>query len=143
MKTNNNFCIGVLLHSRTGPAVIISHTGLHAVCPSQRNLPDDHMKRIAAAGGLVGIALFEPALCGGDIVGSFVRTVSHAADVLGGIDSIALGSDWDGGIQTSVSAKDTQVLAAALIRVGNFSESDVRKIMFENVNTFFRRFLPK
>lgn len=100
------------------------------------------MKRITEAGGLIGVALFEPALCGGDIIGSFVRTVSHAAHVLGGVHSIALGSDWDGGIVTSVSAKDTHVLASALIRVGNFSEEQVRKILFENAASFFRRSLP-
>lgn len=130
------------LDPKERPALFISHTGLKAVCPSQRNLPDEHMQRIADAGGLIGIALFEPALCGGDIVGSFVETVSYAAKVLGGVGSIALGSDWDGSITTSVSASDTHLLSSALLKLGNFTEEEVRKIMFENAFGALRRMLP-
>lgn len=100
------------------------------------------MKRIADAGGLIGIALFEPALCGGDIIGSFVKTVSHAAKVLSGVDSIALGSDWDGSISTSVSASDTHLLSSALLKLGNFTAEEVRKILFDNALGALRRMLP-
>eukprot|EP00177_Eucheuma_denticulatum_P007844 GFKZ01014281.1.p1 GENE.GFKZ01014281.1~~GFKZ01014281.1.p1 ORF type:complete len:207 (-),score=16.27 GFKZ01014281.1:1868-2488(-) len=130
------------LESKERPALFISHTGLKSVCPSSRNLADEHMQRIADVGGLIGITLFEPALCGGDIIRSFVETVSHAAKVLGGVDSIALGSDWDGSITTSVSASDTHLLSSALLKAGNFTEEDVRKIMFENAMGALRRMLP-
>jgi len=122
---------------------MISHTGLQAVCPSERNLADEGMRRISAAGGLIGIALFQPALCGGDIIGSFVRSVRHAATQLGGVDSLALGSDWDGKVHTSVSAADTHILSAALQAVGNFSQWEVEKIMFKNAHQFFRNSLPR
>lgn len=122
---------------------MLSHTGLQSVCPSQRNLPDEDLKRIAANGGLIGIALFEPAQCGGDIILSFVRSAVHAAAICGNTDSIALGSDWDGAVHTPVSAAETSILATALLREGNFSEDDVRKIMFENAHRFFREVLPR
>lgn len=122
---------------------MISHTGLSGVCESQRNLADDTVKRIAEAGGLIGITLFEPALCGGDIVGSFVKSVRHASQLVGGVDSIALGSDWDGKVHTSISAADTHILAASLHSVGNFSKEEVRKIMYENAYRFFRSSLAR
>lgn len=116
---------------------MLSHTGLQSVCPSKRNLADEQLRKISESGGLIGIALFEPAQCGGDIIGSFVRTVLHAARVLGGVNSIALGSDWDGTVKT-VSAADTYLLSAALLEMGNFSEESVRKILFENSKDFLK-----
>lgn len=126
-----------------GPAFMISHTGLQAVCPSPRNLNDEYLKRIVNAGGLVGITLFKPALCGEDIITSFVETVSHAAKVLGGVESIAIGSDWDGAITTSVSASTTHLLSSALLIFGNFSHAEVQSIMYDNAHRFFERSLPQ
>lgn len=123
--------------------MFISHTGIRAVCESPRNLDDDHMLKISNAGGLIGIAIFDAVHCGGDLIGSFVRSVSHAATVLGGVESLALGSDWDGNVLTSVSAADTGLLSSALLGMGNFSESDVRKMMFGNVKDFLTRNLPE
>lgn len=119
---------------------MLSHTGLQTICPSKRNLADGQLRKISEIGGVIGIALFEPAQCGGDILGSFVRTVLHAAQVLGGVDSIALGSDWDGAVKT-ISAADTHLLSAALLKVGNFSEESVRKMLFENAKGFLTRSL--
>lgn len=96
---------------------------------------------IAGAGGLVGIALFEPALCGGDIIGSFVKSVLHARDVIG-IDKVALGSDWDGKIHTSVSAEDTSLLSSALLHIGNLSRAHVAQVMTGNARSFLARNLP-
>lgn len=128
--------INAALSLSTGPPLLISHTGLHAVCQSPRNLDDEHMLKISKAGGLIGIAVFKSVHCGDDIIASFVRSVSHAARVLHGVDSIALGSDWDGRVLTSVSAADVHLLSSALMAMGNFSEGDVRKIMYQNAKNF-------
>lgn len=121
---------------------MLSHTGLDSVCPSGRGLPDEYLKRIAGVGGIIGITLFRPALCGEDLVKSFVTTVVHARSVLDSVDAIALGSDWDGRVFTIISAADTHVLASALLAEGSFSEKDVRKIMYENSFNFLARSLP-
>ena len=121
---------------------MISHTGVKAVCPSQRNLGDELITRIARAGGLIGVALFRPALCGGDIIESFVHSVEHVSQISGGVGSLALGSDWDGSVFTAVSAADTHILSASLMEIGNFSHDDVTRIMYKNAYEFFLRFLP-
>lgn len=118
------------------PPILLSHTGLSEVCLHPRNYPLDLLRLIVQRGGLIGVALFRPALCGEDTVMSFVRTVSYLKRELG-INSVALGSDWDGAVHMHISAADAQVLAEALRVHTNFTEDDVRKIMYENVHSFF------
>ena len=48
--------------------VVASHTGVRGVADNARNLSDEHLRGIAATGGLVGIG-FWPTACGGDDVG--------------------------------------------------------------------------
>jgi microsomal dipeptidase-like Zn-dependent dipeptidase len=40
--------------------VVTSHSGVQAVCNNVRNLNDGHIRGIAATGGLIAIAYFEP-----------------------------------------------------------------------------------
>lgn len=120
------------------PAIILSHTGIMGVCDHGRNADDESLRLVAKRDGLIGIAVFKPAMCGEDIVLSFTKSVAHAAGIAG-IDRIALGSDWDGAVHTSVSAADVQVLAQALRVHGNFSEKDVRNVMYYNARRFFER----
>lgn len=117
---------------------MISHTGLNSICPSQRNLPDKYLQKISERGGIIGITLFDPPLCGDDKISTFVASVSHVANLLGGVKSIGIGSDWDGTVNAIVSAEDTHVLASALLREGNFTEAQTRQIMFENSFEFLK-----
>jgi membrane dipeptidase len=83
-----------------GP-LIASHSGVHALCPSTRNLTDDQLDAIAAGGGLVGINFDVGSLRadGGDDPDTPVsRIAEHARYVADrcGVDHVALGSDFDG-----------------------------------------------
>ena len=83
-----------------GP-LIASHSGVHALCPSTRNLTDDQLDAIAASGGLVGINFDTGSLRadGGDDADTPVeRIAEHARYVADrcGVDHVALGSDFDG-----------------------------------------------
>lgn len=122
---------------------MLSHTGISSVCSSPRNLDDDFLLRIGRAGGLIGIALFEPAICGKDLIISFVESIKHAVSVLDDINSIAVGSDWDGAVHTPISSADTKILATALLEYGNFTHEQVKRIMHDNAYDFFMRTLPK
>lgn len=125
-----------------GPAVLLSHTGVKAVCGSPRNAEDETLRRIAEVGGIIGVGFYAPAVCGDDWVLSFVRSVRHVVDVTGGIDAVALGSDWDGTVEAMVPADQTGVLVDALLTIGNFSEQDVERILFSNAIRFLRDSLP-
>ena len=83
-----------------GP-LIASHSCVHALCPSTRNLTDDQLDAIAASGGLVGINFDTGSLRedGGDDADTPVeRIAEHARYVADrcGVDHVALGSDFDG-----------------------------------------------
>ena len=75
--------------------VIASHTGVRGVADNARNLSDEHLRAIAATGGLVGIG-FWPTACGGDDCGSIARSIRYAVDVAGS-EHVGLGSDFDAG----------------------------------------------
>jgi membrane dipeptidase len=126
-----------------GPCLLLSHTGLRSVCDSERNVDDDHLRMISAADGIVGIALFYPALCDkDDLLGSFVKSVVHAIRTIG-VEHVAVGSDFDGGVHTSVDASDMRVIFAALVHFGGLSALEAHSVIYQNSLNFFRKCLPK
>jgi membrane dipeptidase len=121
---------------------LLSHTGVRSICDSERNIDDNHLRLVASVGGLVGIALFYPAVCDErDLLGSFVKSVVHAVRLIG-VEHVALGSDFDGCVKTSVDAGDMRTIFAALIHIGGLNESEAHMVMYENSLNLFRRCLP-
>jgi microsomal dipeptidase-like Zn-dependent dipeptidase len=120
--------------------VVVSHTGIRATCKSPRNLSDDQIQRIAAAGGVVGIGFWDRAVCGTD-VSDIVRSIRHAADV-GGVEHIALGSDFDGTVRTAFDVQGMALLTAGLLEDG-FSEGEIAGIMGGNVIRLLQNSLPQ
>ncbi len=119
--------------------VVASHTGLDAIKPSPRNLPDEHVRGIAATDGVVGIG-FWPAVVDGDDAAAIARSIAHAIEV-GGVDHVALGSDFDGAVPTPFDATGLVQLTDALLRLG-LSDEDVAKVMGGNVFRLLRDTLP-
>jgi membrane dipeptidase len=81
--------------------LVATHSNVHAICPSARNLTDRQLDAIAASGGMVGLnfatVFLNPdgsndASTGWDIV---MRHLDHLIDRLGE-DHVGLGSDFDG-----------------------------------------------
>lgn len=120
------------------PAVV-THTGVKGTCNNQRNLSDDEIRGIAAGGGLIGIGYWETAVCGKD-ARAVARAIRHVVKV-GGINHVALGSDYDGAILASFDASELVQVTQALMDEG-FSESEIRKIMGGNLLEFLLRNLP-
>jgi len=81
--------------------LVVSHAGVHAICPSTRNLTDEQLDAVGDSGGVVGVTLDVPNLRpdGGNDpatpLGTFVDHVMHVANRLG-VEHVALGSDFDG-----------------------------------------------
>lgn len=127
-----------VLDSTTLP-IVVSHTGVKGTCDNQRNVSDDHLRRIADAGGLIGIGYWATAVCGTDVE-SIARTIRYTADLVG-VDHLALGSDFDGSIRAIIDATGLVLITDALLAHG-FSEGEIRKIMGENILRFLRDSLP-
>lgn len=117
-----------VLAMTTAP-LIVSHTGVQGTCAGPRNLSDDHVRRIAATGGVLGLAMFEGAV-GGDAVEDTARAMRYAADLVG-VDHLALGTDFDGAVTTPVDASGLPLLTQALMNKG-FTDDEIASIMGGN-----------
>ncbi len=120
--------------------VIVSHTGFQGVCDSPRNLSDTQAQGIAAAGGLIGAAFF-PETTGSTTVDAIARSIRYGADLVG-VSHIAIGTDFDGAIQTPIDAAGMPYLAAALAQ-HRFAENEIIAIMGGNALHLLAQLLPQ
>jgi membrane dipeptidase len=118
--------------------LVATHTAVHALCPSARNLTDRQLDAIAESDGVVGLNL-----CVNDLrpdanrnadtgLDTVVRHFVYLAERIS-IDRVALGSDFDGAtIPRAIGdAGGLQRLIEAL-RESGFDETSLRKIGFGN-----------
>ena len=118
--------------------LIASHSGVHALCPSTRNLTDDQLDAIAASGGLVGVNFDVGSLRadGGDDPDTpLSRIADHARYIADrcGVDHVALGSDFDGAKMPRelVDASAYPLVLDALTDAG-FSDDELDRIAWRN-----------
>lgn len=110
--------------------VVASHTGVRGTCDNPRNLSDEQVRGIAQTGGVIGIGYWPTAVCGNSPL-AIARAIRYASNLVG-VGHVALGSDFDGAVETPFDVTGITQLTEALITNG-FSETDVRKIMGENI----------
>lgn len=118
--------------------VIASHGGVRGTCDSVRNLADEHVRMIAATGGVIGIGLYEYAICGKTIEDT-VRAMRYVADLVG-VEHVALGSDFDGSAAV-INVSGLAMLTEAMQKDG-FTEPEIAAIMGGNALRVFRQTLP-
>ncbi|RLD83671.1 MAG: peptidase M19, partial [Bacteroidetes bacterium] len=123
----------------TDRPIISSHTGVKGTCDNVRNLSDKHLKAIANSGGLVGIAMFEQAVCGTDATAT-AKAIKYTSDLIG-VDHVALGSDFDGSVTTPFDITGLPLIVEELLKL-DFSEKEIKMIMGENVKLFLLNNLP-
>jgi len=119
---------------------LVSHTGVRATCNNPRNLSDEQVRRIAEAGGLIGIGFFETAVCG-VTVQDIARALVHVVR-LAGAEHTALGSDFDGAVATPFDVTGLVHLVDELLE-SDLSEREIALVMGENVRDFVRNALPR
>lgn len=110
--------------------VLVSHTGVRGTCPGPRNLSADHVRRIAATGGVIGIGYFPGAVCGKD-AGAIVRAIRYTVNLVG-VQHVALGSDFDGATGVPFDTTGLPLLVQELLDSG-FSDKDIAAIMGGNL----------
>jgi len=120
--------------------LIVSHSGVKGTCDNVRNLSDDHLKKIAKTGGLIGIAMFDQAVCGNNVA-DIAKAILYAANLIG-VEHIALGSDFDGAINAIIEVRGLPLIVEALMRLG-MPYYDISLIMGENMEQFLLMNLPK
>ena len=119
--------------------VVVSHTGVKGTCDNARNITDEQIRGIAGTGGVIGIGYWERAVCGTDPK-AIARAIRHAAEV-GGVEHVALGSDYDGRVTVPFDTSGVGKVTEALIDAG-FSDQEIRLVMGANVLRVLAETLP-
>ena len=122
---------------------VASHSNARSITGHTRNLTDDMIRILAEKGGVTGLTfarsfLAEPPNCR---VEDMVRHVKHIYQV-GGIDVIAIGSDFDGTKPPLEVANSSEIgkLITGLAKAG-FSDEDLEKICYLNAARVIREVL--
>ena len=133
----------------TSKPFVASHSNARAMASHPRNLTDDMIRALAERGGVMGINYFTEFLRDKEKFGDPMKTslddmVAHIRRIIrvGGIDSVGLGSDFDGAAVSMeiTNAGDMQLLAARLEKEG-FSTEEIEKIFYKNVFRVYREIL--
>lgn len=118
--------------------LVASHSCVHAICPSARNLTDRQLRVIAESGGLVGLNYASSFLREDgkrlplEGFGVMLRHLDHLLGILGE-DGVALGSDFDGALMPR-DLPDPTALPAFLQAMQDHGYGDdlIRRIASEN-----------
>ena len=116
-----------------------SHSCCRALQNHPRNLTDRQLKTLADKGGIVGVNFYDQFL--GDLGGhttieSIVRHVLYMKEKAG-IESICLGSDFDG-IESSLEFKDYSGFPAIIAALKKYlSDDEIDQICYGNFLRFF------
>lgn len=113
---------------------IASHSNSRFITDHPRNLTDTMIKELSNTGGIMGINFYNRFLGESNIskIDDMLHHIKHIYNV-GGIDVIALGSDFDG-IECEVEIKDTSEMYKLedKLKKSGFSEDDIEKIFYKN-----------
>jgi membrane dipeptidase len=118
---------------------VLSHTGFRELAagrsrwrrysPANRNLASEDARLVAEAGGVIGLTLSTD-LLGGSGLAAAVRAFRFGAELVG-VEHLALGSDFDGGLRTIFDVTGLPLLTQGLID-GGFRQDEVAAIMGGN-----------
>lgn len=120
-----------------------SHSCFDAVNPHARNLTDEQFLELRARGGVMGLCLYPEFLGPGDV---FERVYAHLAHglSLGGEDTLAVGSDFDGAEMDERLDRLSKMPALLAYLTGRGMEKGVlRKIFYQNAVNFYMKVLTK
>jgi len=118
--------------------LVATHSNVHAITPSARNLTDKQLAAIKDTGGVVGLNfavafLREDGQERADTgIATMVRHIDHMVEQVG-IDGVAIGSDFDGAMIPAEigSAAGLQKLVAGLQSAG-YAGAELNKICRDN-----------
>jgi len=110
--------------------IVCSHSSCRSLCDHPRNLTDDQMRRLAAAGGVMQVTLYNGFLVkdGEATIIDAISHLEHAIHVMG-IDHVGLGTDFDGdgGVRGLRDASELLQFTRQLL-ARRFNERDIQKI---------------
>lgn len=128
---------------RTEKPVVASHSNAKAQACHVRNLTDDQFQCIVQRKGLVGLNFYGPFLhTDASRAGKFdlLRHAEHFLS-LGGENTLAIGSDFDGcDLPSDIAGLESMEEIYEMFLRANYSEKLVQKLFFENAYKFCENF---
>jgi membrane dipeptidase len=119
---------------------IATHSNARAITPHSRNLTDDMIIKLANKGGVMGLNFCAGFLGEAKVstIDSMIAHLQHIRNV-GGIDVIALGTDFDG-IGNEVEIKDISEIGKLRDRLlkERFTNDEIDKIFYKNAERVFK-----
>jgi membrane dipeptidase len=118
--------------------LVATHSGVHALCPSPRNLADAQIQAIGSSGGIVGVNFHKGFLRpDGDwkapvSVTEIVKHARYLADHIG-VEHVGLGSDFDGATMPDDLGDVTGLpRLVQAFREAGFTEDEIRAVAHGN-----------
>lgn len=117
-----------------------SHSNARSICPHNRNLTDDMIRALSRRGGIIGLN-FCPDFLGEETIDCVITHAKHIYQT-GGIECVALGSDFDGisGHKELENASFMPRLYDAFIKNG-FTSEEADHIFYKNALRFYKETL--
>jgi membrane dipeptidase len=127
---------------------VASHSNAREICSHPRNLTNEMIKIIGNKGGLIGLNYCNSFLSNNYVSGkgieiqSFIPHIKHIINI-GGEDSIALGTDFDGIDNPPIEIPNAsyQQKLVDLLEKNGFSYEVIEKICYKNVLRLYKEFL--
>lgn len=113
---------------------VASHSNARSVTSHSRNLSDEMIKILAGKGGVMGIN-FEKLFLGTEPLSRVEEMVTHINHIknVGGIDVIAIGTDFDG-ISNGLEIENIGQINKLILGLqrNHFSEAEIEKMLYKN-----------
>lgn len=119
--------------------LVVSHTGFKGHCDTPRNISDELMQKIAEQGGLIAVGYWPGAICGNSPA-TIAEAILYGVQLLGA-EHIALGSDFDGTVETGLDTSELAAITQALLDIGA-DRATINKVMGGNMLLFLQKNLP-
>lgn len=121
---------------------IASHSNARSICPHNRNLTDDMIRKLAEKGGLIGLNFYGKFLSSDEksTTEAMIRNIRHMINV-GGREIVGLGTDFDGmGDELEINGcQHIHKLPDAMERAG-FTIGEIEDICYRNAEKFMERY---
>ncbi len=128
----------------TDRPLVVTHTNVHTLCQSSRNLTDEQIKYVGESNGLIGISFttenINPAGKPDPNIplNSIVMHIDYVAQKIG-VDHVAIGSDFDGaGIPGSIGDATGLPGLIQALRDNGYDKLSLEKIAYKNWLRIFR-----
>lgn len=134
------------LAKKVGKPFVASHSNCRALAPATRNLTDDMIRMLADCGGVAGLN-FAPEFLNPspeDKLSRISRMCDHVIYMIdkGGIESVGIGTDFDGiGGELEIAECTDITLLFAALHMRGLSDDAIERIAYGNVARVIREAL--